>query len=153
MIIDQLANARLYRGLHPRLAAAFDFLQNNDLLALPLGKTEIDGERVFALVQEYTPKPLAAGRYEAHERYWDVQFVARGVERMGWANIERMAITVPYDAERDVGFFEGSGDLVLVPTGSFTVFAPQDVHMPGLALDESHELLVRKVVVKVEMAK
>lgn len=150
MIIDQLTNVHLYRSLHPRLAAAFDFLQQNDLLALPLGKTVIDGEHVFALVQEYTPKPAAAGRYEAHERYWDVQYVASGVERIGWGNLARMAVTEPYDADRDVGFFAGPGDLLLVPAGTFTVFAPQDVHMPGVAVDESPASRVRKVVVKVD---
>ena len=149
MITDVLANAHLYRSLHGRLAAAFDFLQNSDLLNLPLGKTVIDGERLFALVQEYTPKPAAACRLEAHRRYWDVQYVASGTERMCWGNLSQMVVDEPYDTARDVGFFHGAGSLILVPAGSFTVFGPQDVHMPGVALDEAAGL-VRKIVVKVE---
>jgi YhcH/YjgK/YiaL family protein len=138
---------------------------------LPLGKHEIEGDKVFALVQEYSPKPRAVGKFEAHERYWDVQFVARGAERMGWVVRSRLAISEPYDAAREVMFFESSpysgiGDFFLVAEGFFTVFGPQDVHMPGVAIAENTasdaafsaamsgptNLSVRKVVVKVDPA-
>lgn len=156
MIADLLVHAHLYRNLHPGLARALDFLAAGDPLALPLGKTEIDGERLFALVQEYEPKPLAEGRFEAHRRYWDLQVVARGAERMGWANLDRMTVDEPYDAARDVGFFRGKGDLIHVPAGGFTIFGPQDVHMPGLVPDRVPEnpapLPVRKIVFKIEWA-
>ena len=147
MITDCLANADLYRSLHPRLAAAFDWLRSTDLGRLPLGKTVIDGERLFALIQEYTPKPPELGKFEAHRRYWDVQYVARGVERMGWANLSEMAVSEPYSAERDVAFFTGRGSFIRVPAGSFAIFGPQDVHMPGVLAEE--EVLVRKIVLKV----
>jgi YhcH/YjgK/YiaL family protein len=154
MITDLLANAHLYRNLHPGFAVALDFLATGDPLALPLGKTSIDGERLFALVQDYAPKPLAEGRYEAHRRYWDLQFVARGAERMGWANLGSMTVDKPYDAARDVGFFHGRGDLFHVSTGGFAIFGPQDVHMPGLVPDlvpdNSPPLPVHKIVFKIE---
>jgi len=57
----------------------------------------------------------------------------------------------PYNAEREVGFFTGKCNFIRVPAGSFTVFAPQDVHMPGVApADEKAIGIVRKIVVKVE---
>jgi YhcH/YjgK/YiaL family protein len=152
MILDVLANARIYSGLAAPLAVAFDFLLKADHAQLPLGKTSIDGDRLFALIQEYYPKPESEGRYEAHRRYWDVQYVASGEERMGYAGLGRMTITEPHDQERDVAFYGGQGDLFLVPAGSFTVFGPQDVHMPGIApLDAGAPARVRKIVLKVEM--
>ncbi len=150
MILDKLENADLYRGIHPRIAAALDWLRQTDLLALPLGKTLIDGEQIFALTQEYTPQEPALLKYEAHRRYWDVQVVARGRERMGWANLSQMTVSEPHDAERDVAFFRGEGQFVLVPAGFFTIFSPQDIHMPGVAAEPLE--VVRKVVVKVEVA-
>lgn len=149
MILDTLENANLYRGIHPRIAAALDWLQAADLPALPLGKTVIDGEHLFALTQEYTPKEASLLKYEAHRRYWDVQVVARGSERMGWASLSQMTVSEPYDRERDVAFFRGQGQFVQVPAGYFTIFSPQDVHMPGVAAEPVEP--VRKVVVKVEI--
>ena len=149
MILDKLSSADLYRGIHPRIAAAFDWLKRTDLAALPLGKTAIDGEHLFALVQEYTPKEPELLKYEAHRRYWDVQVVVSGLERMGWAHVSQMTVSEPHDDARDVAFFRGAGQYVLVPAGHFTIFAPHDVHMPGVAAGPPG--LVRKVVVKVEV--
>ncbi len=149
MILDKLTSADQYKTLHPRIAAALDWLAKTDLAALPLGKTVIDGEHLFALVQEYTPKDPALLKYEAHRRYWDVQVVASGSERMGWAHLSQMTVSEPHDSERDVAFYRGDGQFVLVPAGFFTIFSPQDVHMPGVAAVPLGA--VRKVVVKVEV--
>ncbi|MDX1948575.1 MAG: YhcH/YjgK/YiaL family protein [Pirellulaceae bacterium] len=152
MILDVLANSHLYGGL-PRLAAGLAWLQNTDLDGVPLGKTVLDGDRLFALVQEYTPKPATVGKFEAHRRYWDIQYVARGIERMGWNTLARMTVSESHSDERDVAFFHGPGDFFLVPAGSFAIFGPHDVHMPGVALEQPHhsDTLVRKIVLKVEM--
>jgi len=149
MILDVLENADVYRGLPPGLVAALKFLRSADLAGLPIGKAAIDGERLFALVQEYTPKPAEMLKYEAHRRYWDVQYVVRGVERMGWNTLARMTVSEPYDAERDVSFFRGAGNLVRVPAGTFAIFGPSDVHMPGVEVEGEPAGVVRKVVVKV----
>ena len=154
MILDVLTSAPLYRGLPAGLVAGLDFLQHSDLDSLPLGKTAIDGERLFAIVAEYVPKAAALGKFEAHRRYWDVQYVARGAERMGWSTLGRMTVSEPYDPQRDVSFFTGRGDWLLVPAGTFAIFGPSDVHMPGVAVDESNiagQELVRKIVVKVDL--
>ena len=150
MILDTLSNASIYRGLPAGLVAALDFLQATDLAALPLGKTVIDGERLYALVQEYSPKPAEVGKFEAHRRYWDVQYVARGVERIGYSHLSRMTVSEPHSDERDVAFFTGPGDWLYVPEGTFAIFGPSDVHMPGVAVDAA-ESLVRKIVVKIDL--
>lgn len=152
MILDLLANASLYRGLSARLVAALEFLEATDLVALPLGKTVIDGERLFALVQEYQPKPASVLKYEAHRRYWDVQYVVSGLERMGWNTLSRMTVNQPHDVERDVAFFTGSGDTFLVAAGTFTIFGPHDVHMPGIEPGGVAASTVRKIVVKVDVS-
>jgi YhcH/YjgK/YiaL family protein len=149
MILDKLENSAPYKNLHPRIAAAIDWLQKANLAGLPLGKTVIDGEHLFALTQEYTPKEPELLKFEAHRRYWDVQVVVAGVEWMGWANLSQVTVSEPHDTERDVAFFRGQGQFVLVPAGYFTIFAPHDVHMPGVAVEPLS--LVRKVVVKVEV--
>ena len=80
MIVDRLENWSFYAGLPPRIVRALEFLRDTDLAALSLGRHELDGDRLFALVQEYTTKPIEQCKWEAHRRYCDVQFVARGAE-------------------------------------------------------------------------
>ena len=150
MIVDRLTNWRLYRGLAPRLVRALEFLRDADVRSLSLGRHDLDGDRLFALVQEYTTKPLEQCRWEAHQRYCDVQFVARGAERIGVRNIEFLRVEQPYDAERDVAFFVGEGDFITLDAGSFAIFAPQDVHLPCLVAGEQPQS-IRKIVLKAEV--
>jgi len=153
MVIDRLANAALYLGLQPGLAAAFHWLRTTDLASLPEGKTMIDGDALFAIVAEYTPKEPSRCIVEAHRDYWDVQYVAQGEERMGWISLAEAIESVPYEAERDVTFFDNTGvSFVRVAAGTFTIFGPQDVHMPGVAPADGLAGPVRKIVVKVRDA-
>ena len=65
MIIDQITNSHLYYALHPRIKPAFDYLHQTDLSALEVGKYEIDGENIYAMVQQYISKPRERGFWEA----------------------------------------------------------------------------------------
>ena len=103
---------------------------------------------VFPLVQDNTTKPKAEGVWEAHRKYIDVQFVAAGVEQMGWAKLDTLAVKKPYDADADYALFDGPGDFLTVPAGSFTIFFPKDGHIPGIAVNDQPSA-VRKIVVKV----
>ena len=47
MVIDQLSNAKLYRGLGPAFIKAFEYLQHTDFGVMEKGKYEIDGQRLF----------------------------------------------------------------------------------------------------------
>ena len=60
------------------------------------------------------------------------------------------SVLEPYDAERDVAFFSGTASFIRVPAGSFAIFSPEDVHMPGVAAEGDDAAgTVRKIVVKV----
>ena len=133
MIVDHIEHAALYYSLGPRIAAALTYLAQTDFSLLPDGRCELDGDRLFAIVQRYRTKPAADARWEAHRQYVDVQYVAAGVERMGWAALyDGMTLAVPYDPVKDVVFFDAAGQFFDVPAGRFVIFAPHDVHAPGL---------------------
>lgn len=148
MIVDRLDNAALYFGLGERIAVALKYLKDNDCTKLPVGKIPIQGEQVFAIVQDNITKPRAQGLWESHRKYIDVQFVAAGIEEMGIANILTLTVNKPYDEKTDCALYLGNGSFVTVPTGSFTVFFPEDGHIPGSAINDKPSA-VRKVVVKV----
>ena len=143
MIIDRIENAGLYSGLGERIALALASLKT----PREPGRYELDGTNVFALVQQYQTKPMAEGKWEAHRKYTDVQFVVEGVERIGWAPVSKLTVTEPYDETKDIAFYKGNGDFVTVPAGYFVILYPEDAHMPGIAVDKPSP--VKKVVVKV----
>jgi YhcH/YjgK/YiaL family protein len=148
MIFDLLTHAGRYAEPGTPLAAAFQYLVETDLSALPIGHIDIDGDRLYALVQAYTTKPAEQGRWEAHQAYIDVQYLVSGVERMGFAHISRLEAG-EYDPWRDVVFLTGSGSAVDVFAGAFALFYPGDAHMPGLCVNAPESVL--KVVIKVKV--
>ena len=148
MIMDRLSHASEYVGSNKRIAAGLRYLQQTDLTKVAPGKYEIDGENVFALVQEYETKPMEKGRWEAHRQYMDIQYVAAGEERMGYTNLDHLKAG-EYDATKDFLPLEGAGDFLRMTAGMFVIFAPQDAHMPGMVVDTPKP--VKKVVVKVRV--
>lgn len=150
MIVDKLDNASLYFGLGERIETALRYLQENDCTKLAVGKIPLRGDQIFALVQDNTTKPREQGVWEAHRKYIDVQFVASGIEEMGYCNIKALTVKKPHDETNDYALFQGVGSFVTVPAGYFTIFFPEDAHVPGSAVNDK-PAAVRKVVVKVAL--
>jgi YhcH/YjgK/YiaL family protein len=152
MILDRLENADAHKTLSPEVALAFDYLRRTDLSQLANGRHDIDGDRVYAIVQRYVPKPPKEGKWEAHQKYLDIQYMASGSERMGHAPLRAgLPVERPYDPQGDAALYHVDGKLFVVPEGSFAIFAPEDIHSPGLALEVSGGE-VCKVVVKCRLA-
>jgi uncharacterized protein, YhcH/YjgK/YiaL family len=151
MILDVLENSKNYAGLDPKLEKALSFLKENDITNLPVGKYPIDGDNIFALVQEYSSKPLEQCRFEAHKNFIDIQYIVKGTEIIGWAPESSLKITEAYNQDKDIAFY----GLPEVWTASklierhFAVFFPEDGHMPCIAPDSAKE--VKKVVVKIKI--
>ena len=115
--------------------------------ALPLvDRYDIDGDKVYAMVQGYDSKPKAEGFWESHRKYLDVQYVAAGAEHMGYAPTRSLS-PGDYQEENDFIKLEGDGEFFLLREGFFCILAPQDAHMPGMAIDQPAP--VKKVVIKV----
>ena len=148
MIIDTLANLDFFKGLNEQLYKGLKFLKETDVTALPVGRYEIDGDAVFALVQAYETHLPEECRWEAHYTYTDIQYVVEGSERMGWKTLDGVVKTEDRP-EDDVYFFESDGDHFVLHAGQFAVFTPQDGHRPGLAVDRPAP--IKKIVVKVAM--
>lgn len=112
-------------------------------------KTDL-GEGVFAIEQVYETKLRAAGFFESHQKYIDVQVVVEGDEAMELADLSRMTMLEPYLPERDLVVYsdEPFASVLRVRAGDVAVFYPNDVHMPSLQMS-STPMLVRKAVVKI----
>lgn len=87
MICDTLQHLGRYRGLHPNLDTAIDYLLTHDLAALPLGRTEVDGDKVFINLMDATLHPDAGYHPEYHRHYADLQVDLTGSEGWGYTNL------------------------------------------------------------------
>jgi YhcH/YjgK/YiaL family protein len=148
MIIDTLAHASLYAGIHPQFKTAFAFLSRPCLESATDGKTVLaEPDKVFANIQTYMTKPLEGGSMEAHKKYIDVQYIVSGEEWIGWAPFGGQKVVTPFDAGKDIGFYSGETSLLHLRAGMFAIFFPQDAHMPCRFIKTACE--VKKIVVKV----
>ncbi|MDD5210528.1 MAG: YhcH/YjgK/YiaL family protein [Elusimicrobiales bacterium] len=150
MILADLENADSRVPAGAAFKKAIEFLRRGDIKDLPDGKYEIDGERVYAMVQRYKTISPAEPKFEAHRKYIDLQFLAAGAEIIGWAPLEKMAIAEVYDAEKDVCFGAvpaGAWTPLRLGAGQLAVLYPGDAHAPRLAAGGAGG--VTKIVVKV----
>ena len=147
MIIDHIDNAPQYYGLGAGIEAGLRFLKPADLQNLSLGKKVINGEKLFAIISEYNTKAETSVKWEAHRRYIDIQYVVSGAESMEYQCVSKMKIETQYNETTDALFLRGEGSRLLVPSGYFVIFFPQDAHRPGLNIRRPQT--VRKIVVKV----
>lgn len=147
MIFDSLENAKDYESLHPNIKIGLQFLQNTkNLQELTVGKHEVDGEKVFALVQEYNTKDFNPEMWEAHRRYFDIQYIVKGNELIKLARIEDITPNMNYNNQGDYQLFTGDGGFLLLKENDFIILKPNDVHQPGVKVNQPSP--VKKIVVK-----
>jgi YhcH/YjgK/YiaL family protein len=149
MIYDFLSNADCYRDVKPGIARAFEYLRQADFANVAVGKYELDGARLYAMVQRYTTKTFDAAVWESHRKYIDVQYVCQGEEWFGYVPLSLApAVTTPYDEGKEAQFYAPGSLTMPLRAGQFAVFFPQDIHAPCLAGPAGPAEVV-KVVVKV----
>ena len=148
--------SRLGRGL----AFLQDFLAGRvpgvagEIANLQPGETRrvaVDGDALYVLIQCYQAKQRKEGRFEAHARHTDLQYLWCGRERIEICDLRASHPTPAYDASGNV-FFSIGDDVhshLLLQAGEVAVLLPQDAHAPCLRANDSEGELVRKIVVKV----
>jgi YhcH/YjgK/YiaL family protein len=148
MILESLENAGRYANLHPGFRQGFEFLARPNLTGLDSGKYEIDGDRVFALINRDPGRGHAGARLEAHRKYIDIQFLVSGSEEIGWRpTSECSQLTDPYDSSRDIMFFaDPSHAWINLPVGKFMIFYPQDAHAPLASTGDNVKAVIKVAV-------
>jgi len=150
MIVDSLENSALYESLHPRFKSVFSFLRQHNLDALPAGRTDLEGDALFALAQEYETKPISEGKLEAHKAYIDIQFIVSGEEFIGYAPLKNQPVAKAFDPAKDIGFYDGEAWFTLYRKGMFAILFPHDAHLPGRHTDKPTQ--VKKIVFKIAVS-
>ena len=147
MIVDSFDYIACYKGLHPNLDKAIDWLNSHTLDALENGKTIIDGENVFVNVMDADLRDADGAAFEYHRRYADLQIDLTGGEGWGYTNLPGEEAG---EFAGDIGF-RTSPDAVsgVLGEGRFVLFFPGELHKPGVARPGCDH--VRKAVIKIRM--
>ena len=125
MIVDSFDYIACYKGLHPNLDTAIDWLNSHTLDALENGKTIIDGDKVFVNVMDADLREAEGAAFEYHRRYADLQINLTGFKS---------------GAEHAGSVLGG---------GRFAIFFPGELHKPSCKSEGCDH--VRKAVVKILM--
>ena len=149
MILDTLYNASKYTSLNPLFAKAFDYINQNDLTAFPVGVSEIgEGLKMIVTVGNGKTAKTSLAKFECHDKNIDIQICVSGLETFAWKPREKCVIpNGDYDPEKDVRFFTDTPDMYFqVTDNQFVIFYPEDVHAPMIGEGE-----IKKIVIKVKI--
>lgn len=141
------------------LRDALHFLKTADLEHHEAGRfpMDLDGVPVILQVMDLTTAPREKLNPEIHRKYIDVQFCVSGGPEKATYYTDDGSNKVKSDelaTERDILFYENNPEVlensVYVTPGTYAIYLPWDVHVPGQnAGDESFAF--RKIVMKVPM--
>ena len=148
MIIDNIKNAHLYENLHPDFKAVFEFMAKLDDSVQP-GRYDIS-DTAYVSVKPCDSKKKEFCKFEAHEKYADIQFVIKGKELIDITSIDGMEITKDSMAEKDFALYGEKEEYstAFLGTGDFALIYPKEAHKPGRAVNDE-PMTVYKAVAKV----
>lgn len=133
------------------LRKALEYLAAADFSKVADGRYVLDGEKMYANVENYTTADRSTKKPEAHNKYIDVQYLSKGTEKIYFApRTADVKVVEDYAEERDLLFFENieEKDHVVLNAGDFAVLFPWELHRPGCNA-ENEPSAVQKIVVKI----
>ncbi len=149
MVVDKLVNWQKY-PFGEAWQRAFSFL-NSLSSETEDGKYEIQGDDIYAIVMSYETVLRSGAMLESHKKYVDIQATLRGTEGFECHSVDSLVVREPYDAQKDIEFYETDAkahSLLSISVGSFAMFFSYDAHMPCLAVGIKKEY-IKKVVIKI----
>lgn len=151
--LDTSANKKAFAEQYHKNQAtwdkAFAFLRDSDLTKVKPGKYAIDGTNVYAIVTEAPSKEFEASAWESHRKYVDLQYVIKGQETIGVAQVSKATVTKPYNETTDNANYNAQGQYFIAMPGTFFLFFPSDAHRPNIKVAGYD--VVKKIVIKIRM--
>ena len=141
MIICPWKDIKKYASLLPGIDEAVEAI--NGLNTYEPATYQLSGGNRFFVCAGTTIEPGVA---EAHRKYLDIQYIVKGKEVMGWADLAACTPADDFSEEKDIGFYSGNFEFITVNEGICYVVFPEDAHMPGRHLDVPNDFV--KIVVK-----
>lgn len=149
MIFGNIQNLGEYPFLEEQIKECFAYAKEHDLASYEKGSHEIDGDRLFVNVVEYTTTTAEERFWEAHRQYLDLHLMLRGTEQIDLNFIQNMDVKdfvekddfLPMDGEKNSS--------VILRDGDFLICYPSDGHRTAVAVDEPET--IKKAIFKIRI--
>ncbi len=148
MILGNLNDSERIESLHPLFGKLFAYIKNNDLLNMPLGRIEVQGDELFINNVEPELRAREEQVIEVHRDYIDVHVPLNGPEIIGWSPLcDLKEESQAYDKAGDCALYtDRPSTYVTVYPGQFLLVYPEDGHAPIIG-----EGKLRKLCAKVKL--
>lgn len=132
MIIGTFEKRERYAALGEGIRKAFEWLAKNDIRKMKDGQYDVEGDKLFVLVQRYTTRQIDDAWVESHVKYIDVHYVAQGFEYIGYTPVSRAgkAISEYNEGDDEFRYHRDYETSLLLKEGDFAIIFPEDAHMP-----------------------
>ena len=134
MIIDKIENLKNYASVNPLFPKVVEFIEQNDLDKLELGKHEIVGKDLFVNIQMAKGRSPEEAVIETHDKMIDIQIPLSGEETFGYTQRDLLP-KAEYNAEKDITKIPdlAADSYVTCQIGMMAIFFPHDGHAPCIA--------------------
>ena len=132
MIFGNINQLEEFPYLEEAVKECFEYAKNNDILSYEKGCHEIDGDRLFVNVVEYTTTTPEERFWEAHKNYLEIQVMFMGTGQIDMIFIQNME--------------NASG---ILRDGDFLICYPSDGHRTAVQVGEPET--IKKAIFKVKI--
>lgn len=131
MIYCAISELPRYISCSTNMKKAIEFIMTHNLNALPLGKTIIDGDKIFINKSSVEAKTADLLKYESHKKYIDIQIDLKGDETV-FINNGTCDCIEPYKEDDDYALYSYcEPDLAISLNQNYCVIIfPNEIHMP-----------------------
>ncbi len=148
MLLTTIQDSKRIECLHPLFTRLFDYVKTHDLLNMPTGRIELDGDNLF--INNAEPQCVSAEEQvlEVHRAYIDVHILLQGEETVGWKPLADCTNeTKAYDEESECALYtEPASTYFTMKPGQCLIVWPEDPHAPIIGSGK-----IRKAIAKVKI--
>lgn len=149
MIFGNIQNLEEYPFLEEQIQECFAYAKEHDLASYEKGSHEIDGERLFVNVVEYTTTTASERFWEAHRQYLDLHLMLHGTEQIDLNFIENMDLKEFVEKDDFLPMEGEKNGSVILRDGDFLICYPSDGHRTAVAVDEPEA--IKKAIFKIRI--
>lgn len=150
MIFGNIDNLEEFSYLEKQIMECFAYAKSHDLASYEKGSHEIDGDRLFVNIVEYTTTTPVERFWEAHKNYLDVHVMIHGTEQIDLNFIQNMDVKEFVEKDDFLPMEGEKNSSVILRDGDFLICYPGDGHRTAVAVDGPEQ--IKKAIFKVRIA-